>query len=310
MTTDKTPATLATVKHGGCVQLASSERERFEAWARTHHRLGESGYLEREQLSGDYRLQPTDYAWTAWQAALSAQPSPGGQDAPRCAEHCQNGFADICLASQRDGVICPEDSCDIDDGVRRNHLAASQSAASVPQGCDACHRTGIRRNDEGRNVFCPDCDLGATYAGNPPQPSPGGQGDALLDHARKLFDEMGMIADDDKCVAILADALAARQPVRKAVAWIAEGDAERWAVDPRSLHISGLTKRSDSAGCTVPLYAAPPAQAVDLGELREMLVGWKNSDYPFSYEGQCAQRALDACVADLQGWLDSQAVAK
>lgn len=53
-----------------------------------------------------------------------------------------------------------------------------------------------------------------------------------------------------------------------------------------------------------------PAQAVDMGEIREMLVGWKNSDYPLSYEGQCAQRALDACVADLQGWLDSQAVGK
>ncbi|HEL3212251.1 TPA: hypothetical protein ACGCGV_000152 [Stenotrophomonas maltophilia] len=45
------------------------------------------------------------------------------------------------------------------------------------------------------------------------QPSPGGQGDALLDQARKLFDELGAIADDDKCVAILAAALAARQPV-------------------------------------------------------------------------------------------------
>lgn len=54
--------------------------------------------------------------------------------------------------------------------------------------------------------------------------------------------------------------------------------------------------------------AAPPAQAVDLGGLREILESWKNSDYPFSYEGQCAQRALDACIADLKRWLDSQAV--
>ncbi|MEN6650728.1 hypothetical protein [Stenotrophomonas hibiscicola] len=55
-------------------------------------------------------------------------------------------------------------------------------------------------------------------------------------------------------------------------------------------------------------YAAPPAQAVNLGGLREILESWKNSDYPFSYEGQCAQRALDACIADLKRWLDSQAV--
>lgn len=37
MTTDNTPATLATVKHGVCVQLPISERERFEAWAK--HRV-------------------------------------------------------------------------------------------------------------------------------------------------------------------------------------------------------------------------------------------------------------------------------
>lgn len=65
-------------------------------------------------------------AWQVWQAALSAQRSLGGQDARRCADHCQNGRADVCLASQRDGVICPQDSCDIDDGIRHNHLAARQ----------------------------------------------------------------------------------------------------------------------------------------------------------------------------------------
>ncbi|ENE1253996.1 hypothetical protein ABM187_004237 [Stenotrophomonas maltophilia] len=70
--------------------------------------------------------------------SLSAQHSPGGQGAPRCAEHCQNGFADICLASQRDGVICPEDSFDIDDGIRHNHLAARQ-----PVGEPAYNSAGI-----------------------------------------------------------------------------------------------------------------------------------------------------------------------
>ena len=63
---------------------------------------------------------------------LAAQPSPGGQGTPRCAEHCQNGFSDICLASQRDGVICPEDSCDIDDCIRHNHLAARQPVGWQP----------------------------------------------------------------------------------------------------------------------------------------------------------------------------------
>jgi hypothetical protein len=31
---------------------------------------------------------------------------------------CQHGYGDVCAASARDGVVCPEDSCDIDDGIR------------------------------------------------------------------------------------------------------------------------------------------------------------------------------------------------
>lgn len=49
------------------------------------------------------------------------------------------------------------------------------------------------------------------------------------------------------------------------------------------------------------LEAAP---AIDVERFRQMLDGWKNSDYPFSYEGQCAQRALDACIADAKALID------
>jgi hypothetical protein len=38
-------------------------------------------------------------------------------DAPRRGWSCQNG-GDVCLAGNRDGICCPHDSCDIDDGVR------------------------------------------------------------------------------------------------------------------------------------------------------------------------------------------------
>jgi hypothetical protein len=37
--------------------------------------------------------------------------------------HCQNG-GNVCLAGNRDGVCCPEDSCDIDDAVRKNPIPA------------------------------------------------------------------------------------------------------------------------------------------------------------------------------------------
>jgi hypothetical protein len=73
MTTDKTPATLATAKHGGCVQLLNSERERFDAWAK--HRVSSMA----RAADGEYVSSFTHALWCAWQAALSAQPSPGGQ---------------------------------------------------------------------------------------------------------------------------------------------------------------------------------------------------------------------------------------
>lgn len=31
--------------------------------------------------------------------------------------HCQNG-GDVCLAGNADGICCPDESCDIDDGMR------------------------------------------------------------------------------------------------------------------------------------------------------------------------------------------------
>ncbi|MDQ7981922.1 hypothetical protein QYH69_32380 [Paraburkholderia sp. SARCC-3016] len=45
--------------------------------------------------------------------------------APLGFRHCQSGNKDVCRAGQRDGVVCPEDSCDIDDGQRAADTAAS-----------------------------------------------------------------------------------------------------------------------------------------------------------------------------------------
>lgn len=105
MSSDKT---LATAKHGGCVQLgdgrslaehitdhlchheydiggraellacvveaiASDARDRFEAWARRN------GYTLTRAADGEYCFISTRNLWNEWQAALSAQPSPGSQ---------------------------------------------------------------------------------------------------------------------------------------------------------------------------------------------------------------------------------------
>lgn len=155
------------------------------------------------------------------------------------------------------------------------------------------------------------------------QPSPGGQ-DALLDQARKLFDELGAIADDYRCVAILAAALAARQPVGLRLIlcrdsypplvahsssyggiwtsdWCLVVDLNGSACSAR-YQVSDFDKRSMDANGGVPnavqndpwrvpgfgrvvawakasdvvahisrsADAAPPAQAVDLGQFRDL----------------------------------------
>lgn len=72
MTTDN--KTLADVQPGGRVRLGDqAERARFEAWVKNH-----VSSLARA-ADGEYASNVTHALWSAWQAALSAQPSPGGQ---------------------------------------------------------------------------------------------------------------------------------------------------------------------------------------------------------------------------------------
>lgn len=84
MTTDKTPATLANVKHGGCVQLPSLTYQK-SAWmlpddARIVGVIADN--IERGKLNhpGFYRnTQLAEALRRVLDAALSAQASPGGQ---------------------------------------------------------------------------------------------------------------------------------------------------------------------------------------------------------------------------------------
>lgn len=68
MTTDKTPATLATVKHGGCVQLGDWPWPEIDAILADAYSAGAEGL----PFGGIARR-------AAVRAALAAQPSPGGQ---------------------------------------------------------------------------------------------------------------------------------------------------------------------------------------------------------------------------------------
>jgi hypothetical protein len=71
--------TLADAQPGGRVRLGDqAERARFEAWAESE---GWYAVAYRPDRDAPYALNAVEFAWQAWQAALSAQPSPGGQDA-------------------------------------------------------------------------------------------------------------------------------------------------------------------------------------------------------------------------------------
>ena len=66
----------------------------------------------------------------AERAAGPSREHVGETDRRPATSHCQNG-GDVCLAGNRDGVCCPEDSCDIDDGVRKAQEASPSLECGV-----------------------------------------------------------------------------------------------------------------------------------------------------------------------------------
>lgn len=62
--------------------------------------------------------------WLEERLAIHAPSTP----APK---NCQTGWADFCKASQHDGVACPADSCDIDDGVRKDHALSTPAPVAM-----------------------------------------------------------------------------------------------------------------------------------------------------------------------------------
>ncbi|WP_414606316.1 hypothetical protein [Stenotrophomonas pavanii] len=146
------------------------------------------------------------------------------------------------------------------------------------------------------------------------QPSPGGQGDAL-----KALDDLAAFCSDDTAtvdrhVAVIRAALAARQPVGEideaAVLRRAAAVLYMWEDDPNLTGYMGDFK--DACGILELLaqHAAPPAQAVDLGELRRLSDSWLARSEKLSVTQQRKAGAYWACAKELRDWLDSQAVGK
>ncbi|MGE8268002.1 MAG: hypothetical protein ACN6PT_03440 [Stenotrophomonas geniculata] len=74
--------TLENVQPGGRVRLGDqAERARFEAWAHAQSYRGGNIMADRDAVHPDVYADPiAQLTWKSWKAALSAQPSPGGQD--------------------------------------------------------------------------------------------------------------------------------------------------------------------------------------------------------------------------------------
>lgn len=141
------------------------------------------------------------------------------------------------------------------------------------------------------------------------QPSPGGQ-DALAEAARRVISDIdsgdyhGEISE--ATYAALEDTLAARQPVGEPVFQVVEGPGEH---RPR-----GTRQLREFPPIGTKLYAAPPAQAVDLGQFRPMVEefrhNWANYGRTMTAAGKdtsTARQNVDAADR-LLALIDSQAV--
>lgn len=163
----------------------------------------------------------------------------------------------------------------------------------------------------------------APYAALSAQPSPGGQGGAvtasMIDAAIAAFfkghawSAIGdRVAVEAKMRGTLEAALAARQPVgQERVAWASTG-----ATGHKVVAMPGLHKLPYG---DYDLYAAPPAQAVDLAQFREPIAAWskhcahsikgyesyQDSDLP---DWMAERRQQVRKCGELLALIDSQAV--
>ncbi|HEL5342796.1 TPA: hypothetical protein UOJ01_001326 [Stenotrophomonas maltophilia] len=238
-----------------------------------------------------------------------AQPSPGGQG-----ESLVESLVQV-MNAQYDGLgYLPADVLGVLN-MAVEALAARQPVGAVRQGCDACDRTGIRRNGEGRNIWCPDCDLGRACAGDTRQPV-GEPVTFQLAGSEPLWCLHVLGMDDVHPAPSKAHA-------EKAAAWHNEqfkDQAERLGISIEAKVVPWPhSAESHAAGVAefipqwlIPQWqldaleanAAQPAQAVDLGLLREAVAyAARSADFATHVE-------IGSKLRELLALIDSKAVGK
>ncbi|WP_313251133.1 hypothetical protein [Stenotrophomonas indicatrix] len=305
MTTDKTPATLTTAKHGGCVQLGVtvSDEDRavlqrlqdalptagINGWAKGVEVLesllrqslgqpsrdgqGNARPQFEEYRGGDcerdaqgyYTNARTAQDWAMWQAALSAQPSPSDMGNPISTSPGGQGDARVAMSE--------DDFSNMVETVAGEHGEMLEDGAPYNGWCFSCEE--------------------------------------LIEFSHGIIRGWGWERRAQEY------ALAARQPVGEQPAiWVSPGQLaahkDRVPGDGGAYLPARLTKDGQF---TKPLYATPPAQAVYLGAVREALQAAEGlaticaSVDGYSREELAASgRAMRQQFADALAKVDSQAV--
>lgn len=281
--------TLADVQPGGRVRLGDqAERARFEAWALreclTLHRYADG--------SGKYSYDRTDSAWKVWQY-LSAQPSPGGQDAPEIEQirtlvssilstvslgHQKGPYA---YAGEDFGRYLAEATRDCRAILR----ALSDLAARQPVGDQ--HPDDLAVDAFAAAMKAKMAEARAKGRGgweDPAQCTAEDLSRMLRDHVEK--GDPRDVANFCMMLHQRGEAIVARQPVGEPVMFINSAHLADVQIMPmvESMDEPNKMVPRNMAGINVrdeyhdmPLYAAPPVQAVGLGQFREAVAEWRSN---------------------------------
>lgn len=293
--------------------IAADARERFEAWARLR------GHTLTRAADGEYCFISVRNLWTQWQAALSAQPSSGGQ-------------GDRPLRVFSAGVWTY-------DGTGQSFSHEDMDAAAFVVYRDAALAARQPVSDQHPDDLAVDAFAAAMKAKmaaarakgrggweDPAQCTAEDLSRMLRNHVEK--GDPRDVANFCMMLHQRGEAIAARQPVGEAVTVEAvatvrrNGDGDRyidWLTEGgiADLEVGDVLMVSDRAitdeDGSGEVYAAPPAQAVDLGEMPD---GWRLSKKTTCYQlshgndiiGNLVGPDAEENAAIIARVLDSQAV--
>ncbi|WP_353089148.1 hypothetical protein [Stenotrophomonas sepilia] len=235
MSTDKT---LADVQLGGRVRLGDqAERARFEAWARAQSYRGGNILTDRDADHPDVYSDPlAQLTWKSWKDALSAQPSPGGQG----------------------------DALEL---LERYDWAVSALDAELNEGWDEGGRRARLQSDRDEVR----AELIAAITARQPVGEPVCSGGFVISNGSgEKYMAWGQVGPE-----WTADRSAALWLVRRADAEaLAAENEDAWSILP----VERCALPPNGWACTLaaghegpcPTIAVPPAQAVDLGQFRDL----------------------------------------